>query len=206
MKQRIIFLLLFVLTAVMVQAQDWSNYRLWELYPGYVVKNDGEIVEGYIEAQKRGCIGSYITSNQTSVNFFTDPRDTRTKIVYTPDYIKAYVIGDRYYKSMHYSGGLMSKPMRFLLQISDGYISKYVWYEPNETNTGFEDKIVYQKGDEMPIEMTSLMLNFTDKVSKLVAEDVELAQKVLNKEKGYGRLNIDKIIAEYNSWYRNNMR
>jgi len=40
----------------------------------------------------------------------------------------------------------------------------------------------------------------------LVAEDVELAQKVLKKEKGYGRLNIDKIIAEYNTWYRNNMR
>ena len=206
MKQRIIFLLLFVLTAVMTNAQDWSDYEIWKLYSGYVVKNDGEIVEGYIEAQNRGCIGSYINSNQTCVNFFTDPVDKRTKVVYTPDYIKAYVIGDRYYKSMHYSGGLMSKPVRFLLQISDGYISKYVWYEPNETNTGYEDKIVYQKGDEMPIEMTSLMLNFTEKVSKLVAEDVELAQKVLKKEKGYGRLNIDKIIAEYNTWYRNNMR
>ncbi len=210
MKQRILSLLLLALTTIMANAQDWSPsvYQIGKLYQGYVIKNNGERIDGYIEAQRRGSIDSYLRSNQTCVIFYSDPDNKRMSVVYTPDSIKEYMIADKYYKSMHYSGGLFSKPLQFLLQVSDGHIAKYVWYTPSEDRTPyemkFEEQFLYQKGDEMPIELSTLVFNFAEKVSTLVSEDVELSQKVLNKEKGYKLLNIEKIIAEYNEWYNNN--
>lgn len=211
MKQRILSLFLLMLITTMANAQDWSPsvYQLGNLYEGYIIKNNGERVDGYIEAQRRGCIDSYLSSNQTCVIFYSDPNNKRMSVVYTPDAIKGYMIAEKYYKSMHYSGGLLSKPLQFVLQVSDGYIAKYVWYTPSEDRNPyemkFEEQILYQKGDEMPIEISTLYLNFAQKVSTLVSEDVELSQKVLNKEKGYRLLNIENIITEYNEWYTTNM-
>jgi len=210
MKKQILFLVFCLFGAIIASAQDWSYniYQYGKKYPGYIIKNNGEKVEGYIEAQMRASIGSYLNSNQTRVIFYSDPDNKKTKVIYTPEDLKGYMIADKYYKSMHYSGGLLTKPVRFLLQVSDGHIAKYVWYEESENRAPnemkFEEKTVYQKGDEMPVEMSSLVIKFSEKVSKLVSEDAELAQKVSNKEKGYGTLNIDKIFSEYNEWYKNN--
>ncbi|MCQ2607394.1 MAG: hypothetical protein MJ197_01735 [Bacteroidales bacterium] len=212
MKKQLFSLTLLILISIVANAQYWSPsvYVFGKKYPGYIIKNNGEKVEGYIEVQMQGCIDSYMKSNQTCVIFYSDPNNKKTKVVYTPDYLQGYVIADKYFKSMHYSGGLLSKPLRFLLQVAEGHISTYVWYTPSEDRLPyekkFEEKMVYQKGNEMPVEQSMLFLNFAGKVSELVSEDVELAQKVLNKEKGYGRLNIDKIIAEYNEWYENNQK
>jgi len=38
-------------------------------------------------------------------------------------------------------------------------------------------------------------------MSKLTADNKDLAAKIKNKEKGYKFMNIDKIISEYNDWY-----
>jgi hypothetical protein len=38
-------------------------------------------------------------------------------------------------------------------------------------------------------------------MAAFVADDEELSKKVADKEKGYGMLQIDKVIAEYNAWY-----
>lgn len=210
MKKRTTLLLFSVLITLITTAQDWSStvYQYGHKYPGYIIKNNGEKVDGYIEAQQRGSIDAFLNCNQNRVIFFTDPENKKTKVIYTPDDLKGYMIADKYYKSMHYSGGLVSKPMRFLLQVSDGHIAKYVWYTASEDRKPqeikFNEQTVYQKGDEMPIELSTLFLNFAEKVSNLVSEDVELSKKVLNKEKGYGKINIENIIAEYNEWYKTN--
>ena len=72
-----------------------------KLYQGYVIKNNGERIDGYIEAQRRGSIDSYLRSNQTCVIFYSDPDNKRMSVVYTPDSIKEYMIADKYYISMH---------------------------------------------------------------------------------------------------------
>jgi hypothetical protein len=41
-------------------------------------------------------------------------------------------------------------------------------------------------------------------MSELVKENPELVKKITNKEKGYGILNFENVINEYNEWYLKN--
>ncbi|MFH2096535.1 MAG: hypothetical protein ABIJ16_12565, partial [Bacteroidota bacterium] len=184
-------------------AQNWARdvYVVGKLYPGYIVKTDGEKVEGFIEAQQRGEVEGVSASNQTRVVFYTDQNNKKSKTVYKPDEVKEYLIADKFYKSMNYSGGLMAKPVRFVLRVKEGCISEYMWYNYNG-KSGVEyiwdGTSVYQKGDDKPIEQASIALNFAKKMSEYIADDEELSTKVANKEKGYGVTSIYDVVDEYN--------
>jgi hypothetical protein len=43
-------------------------------------------------------------------------------------------------------------------------------------------------------------MKFAKNMAAFVEDDKELAQKVLNKVKGYQGVDIEKIIREYNRW------
>ena len=107
------------------------------------------------------------------------------------------------YRSINYSGGLSSKPKRFLLLQQDGRITQYVWYENegNDTHPNFQEKKVLQKENGKPFEPLDYGLGFSKKMSALVSDYPELAEKIAQKKKGYGILNIYEIISEYNKWY-----
>ena len=49
-------------------------------------------------------------------------------------------------------------------------------------------------------------IGFAKKMSAFVADDEELSKKVADKEKGYGMLQIDAIVDEYNTWYKTNKK
>ena len=201
---------LFILFTLCLFGQDWSYdiYHVGEKYPGYIIKNDGTKVEGYLEAHSRASSSPFSADNQTKVTFFSDPKNKKTKIEYKPEDLKEYMIADKHYVAMNYSGGLLAKPVRFLLVKKEGRIKTCVWYEVDQTQTQgptkYIEKEIIQKGDEKPFESTSLLLGFVKKMSELVKEYPELAKKITNKEKGYGMLNIENIIAEYNEWYAKN--
>ena len=207
MKKTIFTFVMFIFAGYTLLAQDWSYsiYEVGKKYPGYIIKSNGDKIEGYLKAQNRGSIDGIGNSNQTRVVFYSDPKNKKTKVVYKPVDLKGYMIADKYYKTMNYSGGLLSKPLRFLLQINEGHIARYVWYSDNEDRKQgeprFDEKFVIQKGDEKPIEEGNLLLGFAKKVSELVSDYTDLANKVRDKEKGYGMASLDKIIAEYNTWY-----
>jgi hypothetical protein len=200
----------FILINLLAFGQDWSPdiYRVGEKYPGYIIKNDGTKIEGYLLAYGRCALNPFTPDNQTKVTFYSNPNDKKTKIDYKPEDLKEYVIADKHYVTMNYSGGLFDKPVRFVLVRKEGRIKTCVWYEmdPNQASTGkpYIEKEVLQKGDEKPIEVTSLVLGFVKKMSELVKEYPELVAKITNKEKGYNVLNIDKIILEYNEWFKKN--
>jgi len=181
--------------------QDWSDYRPGELYAGYIIKTDGTKIEGYIEAQRRGASPGNLSfnSNQSRVIFYTHPEDENSKVIYSPTDLKEYKIADKVYRSMNYSGGLSSRPVRFLLLVKDGRIAQYMWYEHD--NDEWEETVVFRKGEETPISMKSFAIGFPKKMSELVADYQELADKVRNKERGYRILSVYSIIEEYNSWY-----
>jgi hypothetical protein len=212
MKNLKLTFIIILFSIAKLYSQDWSSgiYNVGVTYPGYIIKNDGTKIEGYLEAQERGAIDGVGFSNQNRVIFYSDPKNRKTKITYKPEDIKEYMIADKIYKTMNYSGGLMGKPLRFLLVKKEGRIGTYVWYEHKgfenmmRQNPTFEDKLIIQKGDEKPIEQTSLYLGFVKKVGELVSDDAELANKVAKKEKGYGMSNFDKVLEEYNTWYAEN--
>ncbi len=201
---------LFILLSVCLFGQDWSTdiYRVGEKYPGYIIKNDGSKIEGYIQAHPRAASTPFGDDNQKIVTFYSDPKNKKTKIEYKPEDLKEYMIADKHYVAMNYSGGLLAKPVRFLIVKKEGRIKTCMWYEwtsfGSDGQSVYTEKEIFQKGDEKPLELTSFLMGYVKKMSELVKENAEMVKKISDKEKGYGVLNIEKIIAEYNEWYAKN--
>ena len=72
---------LFILFTLCLFGQDWATdiYRVGEKYPGYIIKNDGTKIEGYIEAHARAAATPFSDDNQKIVTFFSDPKNKKTK-------------------------------------------------------------------------------------------------------------------------------
>lgn len=209
-------LLFFALTAH-AWAQDWSEsaYKVGTDYPGYIITLEGDTTKGWIQA----LYPMSLEGNQNTCVFYTDSANDETRTKYGPKDLYAYYIKDKFYKSMNYSGGLLDSPVRFVLQTEPGQIASYTWYDgvwefqpsrqPDESQEDYfgriyESGIIYQKGDEDPVEHESFALGFKNKMAEFVSDHEELADKVENKEKGYKLLNMLDIIAEYNEWYAEN--
>ncbi len=199
---------------------DWSPeiYRVGTIYPGYIIKLDGDTIHGFIKADTRCSSGGIGSSNQNSAQFFTNKTDKKPAAKYKPTDIKGYKIADKIYESINYSGGLFKKP-NFNLVVEDGAIRMYEWYATVENyhsiskQSGeswsefdarrFETKVIVAKVPTEPIELSMLGLSFAKKMPDLIADHTELAQKVSAKEKGYTFLRMYEVIREYNEWSAN---
>jgi hypothetical protein len=206
---------LLISIASFAGSPDWSkeNYEVGKKYAGYIVKNNGDTIKGYIVAQERSALTDLSASNQTNVIFYIDPEHKKQK--FKPTQLKSYMVTGKIYRSIKYSGGF-SNSLAFNLLVKEGAISQYEWYALKEgagsimqklgetwedfNKRRFSAKVVFQKKDEKPLAITKLMTNFSRRVSVLVAENKELATQVRNKKKGYRMLSIFKIINEYNTW------
>jgi hypothetical protein len=196
---------------------DWSRdiYKVGKKYPGYVITSDGDKVQGFIKAGSRCSTNGMGNSNQNFCAFYTNENDKKPTAKYKPKDIKGYMIADKVYESINYSGGLMKKP-NFNLIVKDGAIKTYEWYstvdgfmtisrQTGESDVDYDKrrystKIIFAKTPETPMAHSSLLLKFSKKMAALVSENKELATKVTNKEKGYKMLSMFAIIAEYNEW------
>ncbi|MCX6317100.1 MAG: hypothetical protein NTW29_07405 [Bacteroidetes bacterium] len=178
-------------------AQDWTGqvYQVGKIYPGYYVKNSNDTVYGYFQHGTQA-------GNQKKCFFYTNEMDRKPSAEFKPEDIKSYKVADKLYRSINYSGGLMAKPLRFNLVTKDGAITEYVFYSEDGNAT---PEPVYHKPHDpensKPISITYFGLAFAKKLGGYLADYPELSAKVTGKEKGYGMLNLQAIIAEYNDWY-----
>lgn len=205
-------LALLLFAQVSFAQEEWYGgvYKGGQIYPGYIVKITGDTVKGFIEYQGR-------IDMQNKCVFYSDPANKKTKLVYKGEDLKAYYVADKFYKSMNYSGGLMSGPVRFLWQRKAGRIAQYKWFDTaenanlmvkqaGETQSAFEmrqytSKIIIQKLDEKPIEHSSLGMSFAKKMGEMTADYPEMSTKIVNKENGYGMLKMFELIDQYNAWF-----
>ncbi len=197
---------------------DWNPnvYRIGELYPGYIIKMDGDTVKGFIKAKQRCAIDGMIGSNnQTSVDFYLNQSDRKPAVKYKPDELKGYKIADKIYESINYSGGLFKKP-NFNLVVRDGAIRIYEWYSTvsgfssirmqsgeswqSYDNRRYEKRVVIAKDPKTAMEYGMLGLSFSKNMSALVQDNPELMEKVKSKAKGYTLLDLFDVIEEYNNW------
>jgi hypothetical protein len=196
---------------------DWSPeiYQVGKVYPGYIVKLDGDTIQGFIKADTRCSTGGMGSSNQNLAQFFTSQTDKKPVAKYKPADIKGYKIADKVYESINYSGGLFKKP-NFNLVVEEGKIRLYEWYSTVENfmsvtrQSGesfksydarrYETKVIVAKDPTEPIELSMLGLSFAKKMPPMISDYEELARKVSEKEKGYTFLRIYEVIKEYNSW------
>lgn len=219
MKIRSFIAVTLTIAATTAFAQDWTGnkYKLGVKYPGYIITSSGDTVKGFIEHNGR-------SDNQDKCVFWTNPDDKKTKKVYEPEDIKGYSVGDKTYRSIQYSGGLMPKPYKFNLIISDGRIAQYKFYtkeqdhipgvsvmKPGETQAQYDERVhqeqnVWLKEGEKAFQDDKFILKFSSKMSELVKDYPELAKKVENKEDGYGLKDRHRIVEEYNKWWAENKK
>lgn len=200
---------------------DWSPeiYQVGKIYPGYIIENEGDTIQGYIKALNRCSTGGIGKSNQNWVEFYSSPTDRKPMDKFNPKKIKGYKIADKLYESISYSGGLLKAP-NFNLVVNEGAIRTYEWYatvdnfsslrkQSGETWEAYdarryETSVIFAKDPSEPEASSSFALGFRKKMSKFVADNSALADKISNKEKGYGLIHIYDIIQEYNEWARDN--
>lgn len=210
MKLKSIVFSAFMLTTFFMMAQDWSSdvYKYGELYPGYIVDANGTKTEGFIRYDDR-------YSMQNDILFYTDKNDKKSKVKYKTDDLTSYKVADKLYECIHYSGGLLKKPIRGNLVVTEGCITEYRWYDRDEnwatmrkttgeTDEAFLDRkyppttVFVKDGDEDAQTIAKMGLGFAKDMSEWISDQPELAEKVANKEKGYGALNMFAVIEEYN--------
>ncbi len=223
MKARIliIFMVIFTVSLVRVNAQPLNDsVNLWSLYPGYVVTNDGDTIEGHL-------LLSNLVANQRKVFYFRDPDNPDSKIKYKPKDIKAYKVGPRHYESFKFAATNAIRKHNFFLKKIDGPICLYRWYYEPESRSSQrvkidEDNILNSKIDlsfseedltaqdvaikqgGKPINLTAVkyLIKFKKHMAKIVDDYEELAEKIRNKEEGYTFGFHEDIIIEYNEWYK----
>lgn len=211
MKIKSILFSAFMLSSFIMMAQDWSSdvYKMGELYPGYIVDASGKKTEGFIKYDNR-------YDMQNDVLFYTNKEDKKSKVKYATADLKEYMVADKLYHCIHYSGGLLAKPIRANLVVKEGCITEYVWYDRNEAymtmtrGVGESEEDFYTRmypptsvyvkdGDEEAKTIAGFALKFADKMSEWISDNAALSEKVASKEKGYGALNMLNIIDEYNA-------
>lgn len=219
MKKTILFILGFSIYFLnYAQNFDPAVYQVGKRYPGYIIKLNNDTVRGYIEANIRCSNGGIGYSNQNRCEFYLSEADKKPVDKYGPKDIKGYLIADKFYKSIPYSGGL-AKVNNFCLLVNEGRISKYVWYSTKEGFSGMSKsssesqeefdqrryKIdeVFQKQEGNCYTYDGIVFSFVKKMGEIVSDYPEMAEKIKNKEKGYKSTNFFDIVKEYNAYFEN---
>jgi hypothetical protein len=195
--RKIITLALCCAIITCANGQDWSGkvYVVGKLYPGYYVTNSNDTIEGYfVHGNQNG--------NQKKCYYYKNETDRKPTSEFSPSDIKSYKVADKLYRSINYSGGLLNKPLRFILVTKDGGITEMIFYSEDGATTA---ETVFHKAHDpannQPVTIPYFGLSFAKKLSQYLADYPELSKKVADKEKGYGMLKLLDIIAEYNAWY-----
>jgi len=189
MRKLLFLLILTTIMGIHAYAQQYTKTSLTEgVHPGTITTLDGQVLKGYIINRDR-------QYNQKECVFYTDYTDSHTKKIYKPADIAGYTIENTQYKSINYSGNIsFGKPDRhFVYIVQPGAITTFIYWAN-------EEQPVWQKNNDEPVSNSSMLLSFKKSVLKLVGDDAELAAKIDSKEKGYGMLNIQQIVNEYNTW------
>ncbi len=187
-----------------------------KLYPAAVILKKGDTLRGYVKWVNR-------QANQRRVYFYKDA-DPQTRMQLIPGVtIRSYTVGSLTYENIQ-----PEKDKSFFcdadvlgLKILDGGITLYQFYRDtigikfkfkNDTNyldvcrkeKDFEKNLyAYKNGKYVcNLQTTRWVLKFREAMSELVSDCPDLAQKVINKEKGYRFVNRDKILLEYNEWVK----
>jgi len=191
---------------------DQSDPERGSVVPGFIITMQGDTVKGFL-------LNINLWMNQHMTFFYTSPDDKEGRIKYKPKEIKAYQVGNRFYESMKYPFSFSIYPYNFILRKVDGPIKYYVWYynedraklmSPDISMAELTKAFVFaedelwkeefaRKGDgELTKFDFKFLMKFAKNMSDYIKDDAELAQKVLNKTKGYQGIDIEKIVREYN--------
>lgn len=212
--QKITLLLGFLFPVILCAQQDEIMLKPRTVYPGHVIENNGDTVQGYV-------FFTTLIGNQTHIRFYSDPAGRELIAKYDPGDIRGYNVEGMHYASVPFSGKGYSKKKSFMICLAEGPVSLYKWYydesammggdDLNEAmgkekvldvdlEEGLEVQMFGVKGTQDPEDFWALgfLMKFRKKMSDYLADYPELAAKIANKEPGYTADDLVRIIEEYN--------
>lgn len=209
MKIKGLLLAAMAFLALGASAQDWTSdaYTYGQRYEGYVIDKGGTKIEGFIQYTNQASL-------QDNIIFFHEKDNNKTKVKYKPADLLEYMVADKLYHCITYSGGISGKTIKGNLLISDGCIKEYRWYNKStnpvyktteESDEEFNRRkfppvtVYWKEGVERPRSDDYFLLKYAKKIQEFISDNAELAAKVTDKEKGYGFINISRVIEEYNT-------
>ncbi|MGB0522258.1 MAG: hypothetical protein ACPGJS_04830 [Flammeovirgaceae bacterium] len=184
--KKTLFAFLLCLCATFTWAQ--SDYITGRFYEGYIIKKDG--------TQKRGLI-QYLAEPARYEKVIFKASNKAKKEKYTPKNLGGYKVADVLYHAIQYED-VVFKSQKFLALEKDGCLKQYYHRQYSQQDAAWNTIMILVNGDKA-ISTQTFVLKYTAKMSELVKDNKELANKIKNKEDGYGLLKIEKIVDEYNS-------
>ena len=202
-------LILLITLNVQVSAQDWSTdkYQYDELYPGYVIKADGEKIAGFIKYRNR-------MSMQDEIVFFMDKNNSKTKETYRPEELLEYEVAEKHYDCIKYSGSALNNDTKAVLLVKKGCISEYAWYQRSdqynklvkgdgESDEDFAERkypitTVYHQEGQIPIDLEYFKDDYAKKMSQYLSNNKELSSRVKKEKAEFSAFKAKALIAEYN--------
>jgi len=202
---------LFVILTITFQsfAQDWSSdtYQYDELYPGYIIKKDGEKIAGFIKYRNRVVM-------QDEIVFFMDKANPKTKTTYKPEELIEYEVADKHYDCLGYSGSALNNDIKALLIVKKGCISEYAWYEKmdqynklvkseGESDEDFAERKypsikVYLQEGQIPVDINYFKEDYNKKMSQYLSKNKELSTRVKKDGSQFSPYVAKSIIEDYN--------
>jgi hypothetical protein len=203
MKKLLIVLLSFASMSTFAQSGHFDNTQIGQNFKGFMVtvKHDTIKCSFHIWTQnimQLGCQADDLNGNSLWGNSYANT------ITYQIEN------NTKWYSSMLTTLKAPADPKRpgggtesFLLCQEVGPITLFDYNFVDEMASPPTSKITtyMQLPNGDVVDISSLLLGFAKKMSGYVKDYPELAAKITNKEKGYGLLNINSIVREYNAWY-----
>jgi hypothetical protein len=204
MKKMLIVLLSFVM--INTFAQSGSKFNASQV---------GQDIKGFMVTNKRDTIrGTFRIYTQDLMQLGCQMSDQSGKSLYGNNYhnVICYQIENntKWFSTMLTTLKAPADPKRqgggaetFVLCQEVGPISLYEYnfvdYLASPVKNDVKTYLQLPNGDV--VDVSSLILGYAKKMSGYVKDYPELAAKITNKEKGYGVLNINNVVREYNTWY-----
>ena len=192
-----------------LSAQDWSTdtYQYEELYPGYVIKADGEKIAGFIKYRNRMAM-------QDAIVFYMDKDNPRTKETYRPEELLEYEVADKHYDCIKYSGSALNNDTKAVLLVKTGCINIYAWYQRSdqynklvkgdgESDADFAERkyaitYVYHQKDQIPVDLEYFKDDYAKKMSQYLSNNKELSSTVKKEKAEFSEFKAKAVIDQYN--------
>ena len=205
----ILSLILLIALNFQLSAQDWSTdvYQYEELYPGYVIKSDGEKIDGFIKFRNRMAM-------QDAIVFYMDKDNPRTKETYRPEELLEYEVAGKHYDCIKYSGSALNNDTKALLLVKKGCITEYAWYQRSdqynklvkgdgESEEDFAERkypitTVYHQEEQIPVDLEYFKSDYPKKMSQYLSNNKELSSRVKKEKSEFSEFKAKALIAEYN--------
>ncbi|MEP7127555.1 MAG: hypothetical protein ABI729_01750 [Chitinophagales bacterium] len=180
--------------------------RQW--FPGWYVSLTGDTVKGFIYLSNQ-------IDNQMQFQYSTHNPPDMNALTIDASKASGYLVKDRVYESLLTESVKNSSPS-FVRRLETGRLKLFSWYSLPANGTlheGANDRpitvndekfhesvFILKMGDELPFFIPSSK-NFAAVMSKLLADDVELAKLISQKLNGYRSTDILNIVQQYNEWF-----